>query len=144
MEDQSVDKIMCTEVFEHIPNSAIALKELSRILKVNGEILVTTPFRSYYHQEPYFFYSGFSIYWYQYFAKENGLEIILIEANGNFLKEVGLDLVSILKLGGKLQSLISFLFTIPYLIYLFIIEKKLKLKDQKSCWVYHVIMKKIQ
>lgn len=144
LEDQSVDAIMCTEVFEHLPNPAIALKELSRILKVNGEILVTSPFRSYYHQEPYFYYSGFSKYWYEYFANDNNLEIVLIETSGNFLKEVGLDLVTILKLGGKLQTFISLIFTIPYLIYLLIIEKIFKLKGPKSCWNYHVIMKKIQ
>ena len=34
-----------------------AIRELSRVLKINGQMLIA-PFRSIYHQEPYFFIVG--------------------------------------------------------------------------------------
>ena len=58
--DQSVDAIMCTEVFEHIPNPVLAIKEFSRLVKPGGYLLITAPFASLTHFAPYHFASGFS------------------------------------------------------------------------------------
>ena len=35
LKDQSIEHILCSEVFEHLPNPVLALKELSRIIKIN-------------------------------------------------------------------------------------------------------------
>lgn len=43
-ENNSFDSILCTEVFEHVPNLDNILKELHRVLKPQGKILISVPF----------------------------------------------------------------------------------------------------
>lgn len=63
--DSSFDVVMCTEVFEHLKNPILALKEFYRILKKGGTLIITAPFNSLTHFAPYHFYSGFNKYFYQ-------------------------------------------------------------------------------
>ncbi len=142
VEDNMFDNVMCTEVFEHLPNPLKAFEELSRILKKGGKILITAPFRCLYHQEPYFYYSGFSTHWYEYIAEQNDLEITLLKPNGNYYQDVGFEILRIARFGGLFQRFISLFFTIPMLGYLFFIEKIQKLTSPESCWGYYVIFKK--
>jgi ubiquinone/menaquinone biosynthesis C-methylase UbiE len=41
--DSSVDVVWCSEVIEHVPDTAALLSEARRVLKTGGRILVTTP-----------------------------------------------------------------------------------------------------
>lgn len=41
--DKSFDKIICTEVIEHICNDESAVSEMARILKEDGKVFLTTP-----------------------------------------------------------------------------------------------------
>jgi ubiquinone/menaquinone biosynthesis C-methylase UbiE len=84
VKNKSFDSIMCTEVFEHIPEPALAIKEFSRILKKNGFLLITAPFCSLTHFAPYHFSTGFNKYFYEKILVENGFEIIEITHNGNY------------------------------------------------------------
>lgn len=84
LQDGSMDAILCTEVFEHIKNPVLALKEFSRILRKNGILLLTAPFCSLAHFAPYYFYNGFSKYWYKEYLSEFGFEIKEMKANGNY------------------------------------------------------------
>jgi SAM-dependent methyltransferase len=43
-EDESFDYILSFDVLEHVPNYRAALAELSRVLKQNGQILISVPF----------------------------------------------------------------------------------------------------
>ena len=86
--DQSVDAIMCTEVFEHIPNPVLAIKEFSRLLKPGGYLLLTAPFASLTHFAPYHFASGFSRFFYEKHLPENGFVIEELKLNGNFFEYV--------------------------------------------------------
>lgn len=45
----SADVIICFEVFEHINNPFLAERELSRVLKKNGTLILTVPFLLPYH-----------------------------------------------------------------------------------------------
>ena len=81
--DKSYDVILCTEVIEHIPDPISAIKEISRILKTDGTLLITAPLQSGLHQEPYHFYGGYTKYWYQKFLTENNFSDINIEPNGS-------------------------------------------------------------
>jgi len=40
------DYIMCTEVFEHLPNPVLAIQEFSHLLRPKGKLLLTAPFCS--------------------------------------------------------------------------------------------------
>ena len=81
--DKSYDVILCTEVIEHIPDPISAIKEISRILKPGGTLLITAPLQSGLHQEPYHFYGGYTKYWYQKFLLENNFTDLNIEPNGS-------------------------------------------------------------
>jgi SAM-dependent methyltransferase len=81
--DASFDVILCTEVIEHVPHPIEAIKEMSRILRPGGLLLITAPLQSGLHQEPYHFYGGYTKYWYHKFLVESGFDNIKIEANGS-------------------------------------------------------------
>jgi D-inositol-3-phosphate glycosyltransferase len=54
--DASVDVVVMTEVLEHISNPLATLREMARILKVDGQILLTTPFVWILHEMPHDYY----------------------------------------------------------------------------------------
>lgn len=81
--DKSFDVVLCTEVIEHVPDPISAIKEIARILKPGGTLLITAPLQSGLHQEPYHFYGGYTKYWYLKFLKENNFSDIDIEPNGS-------------------------------------------------------------
>ena len=76
--DGSFDTILCTEVFEHIANPLLAIKEFGRLLKRDGTLIITAPFCSLTHFAPYHFYSGFNKYFYENILPENNFEILEI------------------------------------------------------------------
>jgi len=41
--DASLDRVICTEVFEHVPDDALLLAELARVLRPGGTIAVSVP-----------------------------------------------------------------------------------------------------
>jgi SAM-dependent methyltransferase len=43
LEDSSVDLVWCSEVLEHVPDTAGLLSEIRRVLKTGGRLLATTP-----------------------------------------------------------------------------------------------------
>jgi ubiquinone/menaquinone biosynthesis C-methylase UbiE len=43
LEDESVDSVVCTQVFEHLNKPFESVIEISRILKVGGYLLLTVP-----------------------------------------------------------------------------------------------------
>ena len=90
--DCSFDAIMCTEVFEHIPDPIAAIKEFSRLLRPGGVLLITAPFCSLTHFAPYHYYTGFSRYFYAQHLGACGLEINSISENGNFFEFVAQEL----------------------------------------------------
>lgn len=86
--DQSFDAIMCTEVFEHIPNPLAAIAEFSRLLKPGGRLILTAPFASLTHFAPYHFASGLSRFFYEHHLPLNRFKIDEMTFNGNFFEFV--------------------------------------------------------
>lgn len=58
-EDYSWDAIICVQVIEHVKNIWDIPREMSRILKPGGMVIVDTPFMYPYHAEP----PSFGDYW---------------------------------------------------------------------------------
>jgi ubiquinone/menaquinone biosynthesis C-methylase UbiE len=82
--DGSFDHVLCTEVLEHVPDPVGALREMSRVLKPDGVLLVTVPFASLTHMAPYYFQSGFSRYFFEHWLPRLGLAIEEIDLNGDW------------------------------------------------------------
>lgn len=92
VEDESFDAVLCSEVIEHIPYPEMAVKEISRILKTGGELILTAPVCSFTHMAPYYFYNGFSKYWYEEVLGKYNLVIEEITPNGNFFSYIRQEL----------------------------------------------------
>lgn len=84
--DGSYDAILCTEVFEHLPEPLAALKEFSRLLKPGGHLILTAPFCSLTHFAPYHFATGFSRYYYNTHLPAHGFDVVDVQENGNFFE----------------------------------------------------------
>ena len=82
----SFDAVLCTEVFEHLPDPLAALREFARLLKPGGCLVLTAPFCSLTHFAPFHFATGFSRYFYQTHLPACGFELLEIEENGNFFE----------------------------------------------------------
>jgi len=84
--DGEFDVILCTEVFEHLPDPVLAIREFSRILKVGGMLIITAPFVSFTHFAPYHYSTGFNRYYYLYHLPKSGFGEIKISENGNYFE----------------------------------------------------------
>ncbi len=56
IKDNSIDCIICTGVFEHIQQPAVALNEFHRILKRGGLVHIEVPFMQPFHADPVDYY----------------------------------------------------------------------------------------
>lgn len=54
--DEYFDSAICINVLEHIPNPYAAVREIARILKPGGVLIVFTPFLARIHEEPHDYY----------------------------------------------------------------------------------------
>ena len=147
--DRSFDAVLCTEVFEHLPEPLLALKEFSRIIKEGGYLIITSPFCSLTHFSPYHFYSGFNRYFYKTHLPKFGFKIIEIKTNGNFFEYLAQEIRRIQEV--KKMYVRSFkrniLETTAYKITLHFLDrwtKKDNGSDELLCFGYHVFARKIK
>ena len=82
----SFDVAVLTEVLEHLPEPLLAIQELVRVVKSGGHILVTAPFTSGSHQQPFHFSAGYSREWYTYAAEKFSLKVVEMASQGNFFQ----------------------------------------------------------
>lgn len=80
------DAVLCTEVLEHLPDPLAALRELSRLTRPGGLLILTAPFVSFTHFAPYHFCTGFSRYFYEIHLPAFGWEIEELTENGNYFE----------------------------------------------------------
>jgi ubiquinone/menaquinone biosynthesis C-methylase UbiE len=97
----SFDAIMCIEVLEHLPDPIKALQELTRLLKPAGVLIITAPFCSLTHFSPYFYHTGYSRYFYEYWLTELGCEIEDMQWNGNYFEYLAQELRRLPSFGQK-------------------------------------------
>lgn len=101
LEDKSVDVVLCTEVFEHLKDPVLAVREISRILKPGGELILTAPFCSLTHMAPYYFANGFSEFWYQEHLEAHGFEIRELTPDGCYFKYMAQELFRTVEMAEK-------------------------------------------
>ena len=143
VKDCAFDFILCSEVLEHVDSPEKTMRELCRVVKSGGQLLITAPFNSYYHQTPFFFLTGFSKYWYKKIAENLSLELISIMPNGNYIKNLAKEVIRTTYFGNSFLRIISRLVVLPYLLILFAFDNFINIKTPESCTGYFVIFRKI-
>lgn len=144
--NESFDAILCTEVFEHLPNPILAIQEFSRLLSPNGYLIVTAPFCSLTHFSPYHFYTGFNRYFYEKYLPEFKFKILEFQENGNFFEYLAQEINRINFVANKYSdySLNKWDFLIIKIILKLL--KKLSSKDTGSQTIlnfgYHILAQK--
>lgn len=99
--DSSFDAIMCIEVFEHLADPILAIREFSRLLKPGGHLVLTAPFCSLTHFSPYHFFTGFNRYFYENNLKRFGFDILELVPNGNYFEYLAQEIRRISLVAGQ-------------------------------------------
>ena len=84
--DGSFDAVLCTEVFEHIPQPLAAIREFARLIRPGGILILTAPFCSITHFAPHYYANGFSRFFYETHLPAHGFEILELTPNGNYFE----------------------------------------------------------
>ncbi len=144
--DQSFDVVLCSEVFEHLPDPLAALKEFERLLVPSGKLILTAPFCSLTHFSPYHFYSGFNRYFYETNLKKCGFETLKIETNGNFFDYIAQELRRVNYVAQRYSNYefsdIDHNTIYQSLTLLEIINQKQNNSQELLCFGYHVLAEK--
>jgi FkbM family methyltransferase len=129
--DDFFDVILCTEVLEHVTEPIEALREMARLVKPGGRLMITAPLGSGLHQLPYHFYGGYTPEWYKHFARRFGLVLREITPNGGFFRLLGQECARVSwtlpehqHLHGKDAGFVRDLFGEMLPRYLFALEEK--------------------
>lgn len=88
----SFDTVLMTDVLEHLPEPASAMREIARVLRAGGCLILGVPFLYWLHEEPhdYYRYTEFAL---RRFCRESGLEVLSLRPYGG-LPEVFFDLTA--------------------------------------------------
>jgi SAM-dependent methyltransferase len=73
--DSSFDCLIANQVFEHVFNPHIFLKEMNRVVKIEGKLLLSVPFVWDEHEQPYD-YARYSSFGLKHILNEHGFELI--------------------------------------------------------------------
>ena len=143
--DNYYDVILCSEVLEHVPDAVKVMKELIRLLKPEGLLIVTVPFCSLTHYAPYHFASGFNRYFFESF--KDSLKIDVLQTNGNYFEYLAQEIKRIPYVTGKYSSVrigrVQNFFIYGLLNILARINKRSSNSDELLCFGYHFIGKKL-
>jgi ubiquinone/menaquinone biosynthesis C-methylase UbiE len=88
----SFDAVLCTEVLEHVPDPVAALRELARLVRPGGLVVLTAPFCSLTHFAPYHYASGLSRYWFEKHLGDLGFVQVDAQPNGGWLDFVAQEI----------------------------------------------------
>jgi ubiquinone/menaquinone biosynthesis C-methylase UbiE len=145
--NEEFDAVLCTEVFEHLPDPGLAIREFARILKNGGQLIITAPFVSFTHFAPHHYSTGFSKYYFQYHLTKCGFGDITMVENGNFFEFMGQELRRVRSVSqtycGKDISFFTSLLIKFLLIALDRMAKSDKGSKEFSNFGFHVIARKI-
>ena len=86
-DNETFDSILTSEVLEHVPDVDSILKELTRVLKPNGKILVTVPFAWQEHELPYDF-RRFTTTGLKKCLTDKNFDILIEEKTGHYIEVV--------------------------------------------------------
>jgi len=144
--DAHFDAILCVEVFEHLPEPCMAIKEFARLLKSGGRLILTAPFASLTHFAPYHYYSGFNRYFFEKHLAASGFKIIKMEQNGNYFEYMAQEALRLPEVAAKYSDYRLKYFDYCMLKIFIKLMGKISCKDKSSaellCHGFHVLAEK--
>lgn len=135
--DGVFDIVLCTEVMEHVREPDLLLREICRVLRPGGHLVLTTPFMVPMHEEPhdYFRYTAYGL---EYLCSKAMLSVKhvmpfseMIGVALSFVVEVQLKVWSALSKATRLQAL-SGLFN-PFVLAFVYLPQKLYVRLHRLC-----------
>ena len=142
--DEEFDTVILSDVLEHIPKPDVFIKEVSRITKQGGYILLNVPFFYWLHETPHDYYR-YTEHALIRFANIANFEVLSLQSIGG-TPEILADILSkhILKLPVFGEILARFIQFSTYHLMNINIIKKISLKTEKKFpFGYSMIMKKL-
>jgi SAM-dependent methyltransferase len=88
VENGTFDTVLCTQVLEHLPRPWDALRELSRVSRPHGMIIVTVPHLSIIHEAPHDYYR-YTSYGLRALASQAELEVVDLQPTGGLFVFLG-------------------------------------------------------
>lgn len=139
------DSVFSSEVFEHIFNLDDILKEINRVTKFDGVLLITCPFAICEHEVPHDF-ARYSSYGIKSLLERNGFEVILLEKTGNNVETI--SQLSIMYVHQHITPYIRkipivrsvFRFTVYTFLNLFALLKSKLLPDKRDLYLNNVVV----
>jgi len=93
--DEAYDTVICTEMLEHTPYPRESIREISRVIKDQGHIILSTPFTHKLHGEPYDYFR-FSQHILKIILQEAKLEPLEIHYVGTSIAVLGREIGDII------------------------------------------------
>ena len=87
-EDGSFDTVLNVQVLEHTPHPGVLVREMSRVLKPDGQLILTAPFEFRLHEEPHDFFR-YTPHGLAALCSEAGLEVVFTEQQGDLTTVIG-------------------------------------------------------
>ena len=124
--DQSFDCVIATEIFEHVPDMPLLLKEIYRVLRPGSTLYFTTPFIWPYHETPYDMqrWTAFGL---RMHLKQAGFETVSVDSLGNWHSSLA-QFIGIWAARAPMNHYFRQIIKLP----IFIIQKLLMRWDTKS------------
>ena len=135
------DAAICNMALMDMAEIDPLMRALARLLKPGGKIILTAPFSSLVHFAPYHFATGFSRYWYEHHLPLRGLEIVELQANGDwfsFARQELLRLPSMARRYGHWAWPFAYLVVAVGLVY-FGLGGKRRSADDVACFGWHCV-----
>jgi SAM-dependent methyltransferase len=86
-ENKAFDSIITSQVFEHVFTPEEFLKEINRVLRINGHLLITVPFVWDEHEQPYD-YARYSSYGLKHVLEKNGFQVVEMKKSVNDIRVI--------------------------------------------------------
>jgi len=86
--DRAFGAVILTQVLEHLPEPARALREVSRVLQPEGALILSVPMMNVVHEKPrdYFRFTPYGV---EYLLQRAGFTIKVIQNTGGFWAMIG-------------------------------------------------------
>jgi SAM-dependent methyltransferase len=144
-EANTFDAVLCTQVLEHVREPKQVLCEISRVLKPEGHLYLSTPQSSHQHQKPYDYYR-YTSFGLRYLLEEADLVVDVIKPMGGYFWYLSFQLRNIdhwLFPKGKrsrrwfwpLRAVLAVVFQVIFPIILFYLDPLDQIRDETFGYV---------